>query len=157
MKHIKDADGRSLFDYSKRGEVKIFPQNSQHYKNWNGWSICRMKPWSKCTGKSISPEEIKSYFSTLAQARKKDLSKQAQTSTGTQLTNNNNSCPTAPQNLPSRNQEIELMSLHVPTLKVLYRERCLTVSGHKADLVQCIIAYDRAHTQQCKNDKNINL
>ena len=158
MKLMTDTDGSCLFDYRKRGELRIFAQNTQEYKDWIGCSLCGTKPCSQCNGKLIPIEDIKSYFKTCAKTRKnKDTSKSPATGTGTQLSNNNNTGPTPAGNLVTTYTETSLMALVVPALKLLCRERKLTQSGRKAELVQKILAYDMTHTQQSVNTNNINL
>ena len=155
---MKDTDGSCLFDYRKRGELRKFAQTSQEYKDWIGCSLCGTKPCSKCNGKLIPIEDIKSYFKTCAKTRKnKDTSKSPATVTGTQMSNNNNTGPAPAGNLVTTYTETSLMALVVPALKFLYRERKLTQSGRKAELVQKILAYDMTHTQQSVNTNNINL
>ena len=119
MTLMKDTDGSSLFDYSKRGEVSIFPQKSQEYKNWIGCSTCLMKPYSKYTGKLISQEDIKSHFSSLAKARKDAASKIAEAPIDIHLATNNNPRPTPPLNVPPTNKRTRLMFLLVPTSKFM--------------------------------------
>ena len=157
MTLMKDTDGSALFDYSKRGEVSIFPQKSQEYKKWNGCSMCQMKPCSKCTGKLISPEEIKSHFSSLAKARKDAASKIAEERIDIHLPTNNNPRPTAPLNVPPTNEKTTLMMLLLPTLKFMCRERLLIISGRKAELVDRIITYDDLQTQEGANDNSVSL
>ena len=67
---MKDTDGGFLFHFNKRREIKNFAKTSQEYIIWEGCSICGKKPCSDCTGKLISADEIKSYFSNLAAIRK---------------------------------------------------------------------------------------
>ena len=158
MKVMIDTDGSCLFDYRKRGELRKFAQTSQEYKDWIGCSLCGTKPCSKCNGKLIPIEDIKSYFKTCAKTRKnKGTPNSAATGTGTQLTNSNNTGPTPTGNLPTTYTETSLMALHVPALNFLCRERGLTQSGRKAELVQKIIDADMARTQQSANTNNINL
>ena len=66
LEMMKDTDGGMLFHFNQRGEIKKFNKTSKEYKIWEGCSMCGKKPCSDCTGKLISAEEIKTYFSSLA-------------------------------------------------------------------------------------------
>ena len=92
--------------------------------------MCHCKPCSKCSGKLLRAEDIKSYFSSLAKIRKNK---------GVQI----------PPGLQTREQA--LMSLLLDTLKQKCRELCIPVSGRKAQLVQRIMD---AETVQRTNVNN---
>ena len=68
---IDPADGGLFFCWAKRGEVGLVPKSDKRrYSEWKGCSMCGKKP-CKCNGKLLSAQEIDSYFSYLAQKRKK--------------------------------------------------------------------------------------
>ena len=70
-KKIDPADGGLYFCWSKRGEVGLVPKSDKvRYAAWK-CSMCGKKPCD-CNGKLLSPGKIDSYFSYLAQKRKKD-------------------------------------------------------------------------------------
>ena len=74
---LKDnTDGGLLFCYSKRGEIRKYGQKTQEYIDWEGCSMCKKKPCSDCNGKLLPEEEIKAYFSSLAQTRKTKVATQ---------------------------------------------------------------------------------
>jgi len=75
MKAMKDDDGSLMFCWSKRGEVQKYAKKSHEYKNWEGCSMCGLKPCTGCNGRCLSAEEIKTEFSYLAKKEHKGKKK----------------------------------------------------------------------------------
>lgn len=74
LKSMRDADGGLMFCWTKRGEVGKYAKTTPDYAAWEGCLMCGQKPCSGCNGKCPTFMEIKSYFSDLAQKRKKQNS-----------------------------------------------------------------------------------
>jgi len=75
MKSKRKPNGGAFFSYSQRGEVKKYAQTSPEYVAWAGCSMCHCKPCTGCNGRVLSEDEIKTFFSNLAQKRKKEATK----------------------------------------------------------------------------------
>ena len=127
---LRAVDGSALFDYSKRGEISKFAKTTDAYKRWAGCSMCHRKPCSECTGKLLKPDEIKTYFSSLATKRKQNAVE-------------------PPPGLQTREQA--LMSLLAVTLRQKCTELGLPGSGTKAQLVVKIMEAEDAQMSHVNN------